>query len=588
MKLLAIAPYQGLLELMRSVADELPSVDTTLMLGNLDAALISAVSIFHQDFDVVISRGGTAQALEDEFSLPIISIKLSAFDILNNLHEADAQGKRVAIVGFENTMRNVDEARALFDGELETFPIDYEDELPYELDRIQAGSFDLVLGDTISYEEAQVRGIDARLLQSGRESVRDAFERALLLESNARKSLATLRLLREIIRIQGIRIAIFTGTGELSYTTIAADDTELIKTLSRYAGQDEPLERFLIRHGGTIYTVHTASQDVDGRRMVAFTVTSYTIPGKDRFTGISYLSSTDVSNSYADSTFNALGAGDELERVLRNAGAGGRPILLEGETGSGKPRAAQLIYLLSPYTSQPFIEIDCDLLTDHSWEFLTQDHRSPLYDSGLFIHFRSLHMLPPKRWRELLGIMQRSSLADRSKLVFSLNLDERGEEPEGARRISEAVGGFTIAIPPLRKLHIFEQAPERYLAMLARRSGSKPAILDEQAQTIVSAYSWPRGIMQFKQVMNWAYAAAEDGTITAATIREALDRDATAVFSASSTESSSSQLDLLKPLSETTAEIARLVVENYGGNKTAAAKTLGISRTTLWSILKRA
>lgn len=175
----------------------------------------------------------------------------------------------------------------------------------------------------------------------------------------------------------------------------------------------------------------------------------------------------------------------------------------------------------------------------------------------------------------------------RSKLVISLNLDEHGEEPEAARRISEAIGGFTIAIPPLRKLHIFEQAPERYLAVLARRDNAKPAVLDEQAQTIVSAYSWPRGIMQFKQVMNWAYAAAEDGVISGATIREALDRDATAVFSASSTESSSSQLDLLKPLSETTAEIARLVVENYGGNKTAAAKTLGISRTTLWNILKR-
>ena len=86
--------------------------------------------------------------------------------------------------------------------------------------------------------------------------------------------------------------------------------------------------------------------------------------------------------------------------------------------------------------------------------------------------------------------------------------------------------------------------------------------------------------------MNWSYAAAENGMISSDMVREALNRDATARFSASFTPGTSSMLDILKPLSQTNAEICRMVVQNYGGNKTAAAKTLGISRTTLWNILK--
>lgn len=587
MNVLAVAPHEGLLPLMKEVIPEFPELDVTFVEGNLEDALVSALSVFHRDFDVVISRGGTAQVLEDKFSVPIVDIELSASDIIYALKTQGLRCGRVAAVGFRNMLTGVACADRIYDGSIEAFPIEFADELDLVLDEVEEGGYDIVLGDKATCDAARKIGLAATFLSSGIESVRRAFKTASLLTQSDSKSNETTRLLRDLIRNQGIRIAVFNEAAELAYTTLAAEDSPLLDELASYAQAGRPPERFLFRHEGAIFTVRSLVRTEEGQRLTAFTITSENAGGKDRFAGIEYFSSREVDESYRNSTFNIIDAGTSLEPVLRRAGTSPRPILLEGETGCGKPRVAQLLYLVSPYFGQPYIEIDCDLLDDKSWEFLTTSYRSPLYEAGSVINFRSLHMLPAARWRVLLGTIQRTALAQRSKLLFSLNTENDEPEPEVAHRFTEQLGCFTIQIPPLRQAHISEAAPERYLAALARRDGLDfPPRLTPEAATIVGSYHWPRNILQFKQVMNWSYAAAENGMISSDMVREALNRDATARFSASFTPGTSSMLDILKPLSQTNAEICRMVVQNYGGNKTAAAKTLGISRTTLWNILK--
>lgn len=588
MNILAIAPYQELLPLMQEIAQEFPELDVTFTLGNLEDALVSALSIFHRDFDAVVTRGGTAYVLEDEFSVPIISIELSPTDILRCLRDNNAAGKRVAMVGFDNMLRGVAEASEFFDGEMVSFPVDFEDELELALDDVEEEGFDLVLGDTATFRAATKRGLNAAMLNSGAESVREAFRKAVFLSLSSEKAGQTSRIMRDLIRNQNIRIAIYDDANTLTYTTLTSEDAPLLNELAAYAQKPNPPERYLFRHEGTLFTVRSLVHNEGGRRLVAFTITSEKTPGKNRFAGITYRSESEVERTYQNSTFNIVGAGSKIESVLQRVAASPRPVMVEGETGSGKPHVSELMYLLSAYSGQPYIEIDCDLLDDRSWEFLISSHRSPLYETQAFLNFRSLHMLPGPRWRELLSTIQRSLVADRCKLVFSLNTPEPGEEPEAAHYISEHLNCFTINVPPLRDVHISERAPERYLQALAEHDGQEHApVLDEEAALIVESYNWPRNVLQFKQVMNWAYAGAQNGIITADVVREALNRDAAAKFTTTSTPAATSSLDLLKPLSDTEAEIARLVVENYGGNKTAAAKTLGISRTTLWSILKR-
>ncbi|QWT17479.1 PrpR N-terminal domain-containing protein [Collinsella sp. zg1085] len=587
MQVLALAPYPALLPIIEEVAHDYPDLEVTPASGNLDEAFISALSVFHKDFDAVISRGGTAESLEEEFSLPIIAIKVSPFDIVRCVQQTGAQTGHIAAVGFRSILADIPQTAELLGFHIDCFPIDFEDELDEVLNHIEHIGYDAVIGDAIASSQAQKRGLNAALIASGHESVREAFERAQLVLSNARKINAREQLLRDIVRLQGIRLAVFSGDGELSYTTLASDEHGLLDELTRHARKGLPPKRFLFRRDGALYSVRSLVHEREGKRQLAFTISSELIPGKNRQTGISYLTQLDIEASYHTSTFAILEADAELKTALQRMGSSSRPVFIAGETGSGKPRVVQLLYLLSPYTSQPYIEINCDIIDDAAWDFLISDHRSPLFEAGFFIAFRSLHMLSALRWRSLLGVIQRTRLADRSKLVFSYNLLKTGEEPEVARHFADVLDGFRINVPPLRRIKISAYACERYLKALAQRDGQDAPVLSDEAIEIINSYHWPRNILQFKQVMNWAYATAQEHVITAATLRDALHHESTVRFSSVSTPDAASMIDVLKPLSETTAEIARMVVESYGGNRSVAAKTLGISRTTLWSMLKR-
>ena len=587
MNVLAIAPYQELLPLMEQAAAEYPELEVTCMVGNLDEAVLSALTIFHRGFDAVISRGGTVATLEDEITVPVVSINVSTLDILRSLHGAGITQGRVAAVGFTSTLRRVGPANEIFEGQIDAYPVDFDDELDEVFEELAGQPYDAVMGDTIACELAAKHGFATVPLQSGYESVLDAFDRTAQLLTSSQKSVETVRLLRDVIKTQGIRVAIFSAAGELSFSSFGDEDLALLEELARHARAGNPPARFLFRHEGTLYTVHALVSGVTEDVQTIFSVTSSRIPGKDRFSGITYHTAADIEQAYHDCAFYLISAEDEFIDIAHHAGANDRPIIIEGETGCGKPRVAQLIYLSSGYRAWPYVEINCDLLDDSSWNFLISDYRSPLYETKAYLYFRAIHMLPSAQWRELLGAIQRSALHERCKLVISANYDAEGNIPPVSTRFSDALGCFTITVPPLRRMHLTGEATDRYLAHLAARDGVAAPVLDEEARTIVESYHWPRNILQFRQVLKWAYAAAEDGVVSAADIREALNRDATAKFSASSTPESDSMLDLLKPLSETTTEIARLVVEAYGGNKTAAAKTLGISRTTLWSMLKR-
>ena len=81
-RILGIAPYEGMKALMSDVAEEYPQIDLTLFVGDLEQGLEIAHSNFHGNYDVVISRGGTAKMLKENLPLPVVEIPVSMYDLL--------------------------------------------------------------------------------------------------------------------------------------------------------------------------------------------------------------------------------------------------------------------------------------------------------------------------------------------------------------------------------------------------------------------------------------------------------------------------------------------------------------------------
>ena len=112
-KILAIAPYKGMAETLSALADDREDIDVTIRTGNLQEGLGIAQSLMvHNNYDVIISRGGTAELIRKELDTLVVDTPLSVYDILRSIKMAENYAGKYAIAGFHSI---TDNARILCD-----------------------------------------------------------------------------------------------------------------------------------------------------------------------------------------------------------------------------------------------------------------------------------------------------------------------------------------------------------------------------------------------------------------------------------------------------------------------------------------
>ena len=104
---------------------------------------------------------------------------------------------------------------------------------------------------------------------------------------------------------------------------------------------------------------------------------------------------------------------------------------------------------------------------------------------------------------------------------------------------------------------------------------------------LLQRFPWPHNYTQFQRVMKMLAVTASGQTITAAAVSEVLKTERHMGTFSLRAENAAAPLDLSRTLSEIDQDVVQRVVEETGGNQTAAAKRLGISRTTLWRLLQK-
>ena len=101
-RLLGIAPYSEMRPLMLEVSKEYQDIDLTVYVGDLQKGVEMARRNFYNDYDVIISRGGTATMLRERLDLSVIEIPILPFDLLRAMQLAEQVSDHYAIVGFPN------------------------------------------------------------------------------------------------------------------------------------------------------------------------------------------------------------------------------------------------------------------------------------------------------------------------------------------------------------------------------------------------------------------------------------------------------------------------------------------------------
>ena len=302
--------------------------------------------------------------------------------------------------------------------------------------------------------------------------------------------------------------------------------------------------------------------------------------------GIEWLNADEVEARYASSTYGIVEDAAAVAAPVRGSYARGVPLMLEGELGAGQDQIAKRLYLDGPYADQPFVSVALDELTDRGWRHLLKSSESPRVQTGLTLCMGGWHAVGPQRLRELVSAMIDTALATRCHVVLTANDMPGGGESDQAAFVTERLACAVSVAPAIAEQNGASEKVARYLGYLADMFKTGAPMLSAAAAETLDAYRWPRNYLQLREVSERLYILVGAGTVERAVAKEVLAQEdviKTATFGAPALES---DLYILRPLADTERDVARLVLQHLHGNRTRAAEVLGISRTTLWRLLK--
>jgi two-component system response regulator AtoC len=307
-----------------------------------------------------------------------------------------------------------------------------------------------------------------------------------------------------------------------------------------------------------------------------------------------------------------------LEQLKRAASADA-PVLLQGETGTGKDLAARFIHQHSGRCEQPFLTIDCTVLTESLFEAEVFGHERGAFTGsvgekeGLFeivnggtLFLDEIGEMPGRLQAKLLRVLEtgeyrrvggRKTLKTNARIICATNRNLAADMATRTFRedLYYRVACMHIQVPSLRER--LKDVPLLAEALLGRitQSTGKSYWLSLDAMNDLSGYDYPGNVRELRNILSVSAANAVGGCIDVDQIRTVLDcmkeqrksaetvrqpdiRDADPAPVVQAGEATLGDLE--------SQHIAQLL-HQYHGNRRKAAAALGVSERTMYRKLKR-
>ena len=293
------------------------------------------------------------------------------------------------------------------------------------------------------------------------------------------------------------------------------------------------------------------------------------------------------------------------------------PVLIEGETGTGKEVIARLVHHGETTNDTPFVALNCSAIAESLFESELFGYAAGAYTGSrsggsagklelaangtLFldeIAEMPLH-LQPKLLRVLedrtfyrVGGLQKKSFTARVIGAGNRDLEQMVADGRFRRDLYHRLKVGHLQLPPLRerKEDILTMA-ELFLQRQNERKRKQFASISPEARTILTEYPWPGNVRELENAIERAVLIHTD-TVLRPTHLDFLLPPETPVTSVPMPNPDAQPLDLRLPeiilpdvpftLEDITYSIILKTLDKFDGNKTKAAEYLGISRYALY------
>ncbi|GAB4238712.1 MAG: hypothetical protein OHK0028_16410 [Deltaproteobacteria bacterium] len=308
-----------------------------------------------------------------------------------------------------------------------------------------------------------------------------------------------------------------------------------------------------------------------------------------------------------EAPFGLIGASPQIRKLtgtIRRVAASDVPVLIEGETGSGKELVARGIHDASSRKERPFIVVNCGAISPELIESELFGHERGAFTGataqrkGAFelansgsIFLDEIGELPLSLQPKLLRALEQKEvkrvggndllLAD-VRILAATNRNLREEVTRKAFRedLYFRIGAITVPIAPLRDRR--EDVPRiarHFLAQMGNHTSGHIPVLSPAAIDALISYDWPGNVRELRNAVQRAVVMAEGPELTASDF--AFLRSAPAQGKEPEVDSGLSRWERAER-TNILGELARQM-----GNKTKTARELGIAKSTLFEKLKK-
>ncbi|HEY3307017.1 MAG TPA: sigma-54 dependent transcriptional regulator [Desulfuromonadaceae bacterium] len=295
--------------------------------------------------------------------------------------------------------------------------------------------------------------------------------------------------------------------------------------------------------------------------------------------------------------FGETAAMQEVLNLARTAATSDRPVLITGETGTGKGIIANWIHRQGTRGQNEFVELNCsglrgemlsrEIFGNARGAFTSADQdrkglldiadRGTLFldeigDMGIDVQAQFLKVLEDKSYRRLGDV---KLLRSDFRLICATHQQIEFLIKSGLFRqdLMYRINLMTIRIPPLRER--LDDLPA-IVSFLLRGMGASEAVISDPVMDMLMAYSWPGNIRELKNVLERALLLSPSGALLSPAHFSTLGN---------------TRETINPPAQRTVQEVEEMhittVLEQVGGDIDKAAKNLNISRATLYRRLKQ-
>jgi DNA-binding NtrC family response regulator len=279
------------------------------------------------------------------------------------------------------------------------------------------------------------------------------------------------------------------------------------------------------------------------------------------------------------------------------------PVLIQGESGTGKDLLAHVLHYSGSRRDAPFIRVHCPSIPEELLESELFGHEKGAFTDALHtklgklelaaggtVYFDQIHDLHPKQQPKLLRVVEehtferlggRRTIEVDVRVIASSSVDLSSAVAAGAFRddLFHRLSVVPLTLPPLRtRRDDILPLAERFLARERERGVTQARGFAPEARDALCGHLWPGNVRELRAAVERAALLTASGEVALGALPEALMENPQTLWAGRARQPT---------LRDVEEAYIRYVLAHTAGNQTKAALTLGISRKVLWEKRRR-